>query len=127
MPIEKSDKDFYTLTNHYLSNTSELNLFNILYDTESKEYFLNLFRNYIINEKANKNVLYFLNHDIDDTDFPDTISMKYYNSPYLWWVICLFNDILNPFEDLLPGNTLKILKPNFLYQLLAEINAIANK
>jgi len=127
MPIEKSTLDFYQLTNHYLSNTSELNLFNLLHDTETKEYFLNIFRNYIINDDAQKSILYYLNHDVDDSDFPDTISNKYYGTPFLWWVICLFNDIQNPFEDLLPGKSLKILKPQYLYQLLTEISMVSAK
>jgi hypothetical protein len=125
--IQKSDLNFYELTNHYLSNVSELNLFNILKDSEANEYFLNIFRNYIINSQANSSVVYYLKHEVDNADWPDTISMEYYNTPFLWWVIAMFNDIHNPFEDFDTTEFLKILKPQYIYQLMTEISLISSQ
>jgi hypothetical protein len=129
MPIENSGLNFYEITKHYLPNSSQLNLFNILYDPDNREYFLNIFRNYIINEDARVNYLYYLQHEIDNSDFPDTISYNYYETQFLWWVIALFNDIKNPFEEFDEEETqfLKILKPQYLYQLLTEISMIGAK
>lgn len=124
MTIEYSELNFYDLTKHYLSNSSQLNLFNVLYDTDKKEYFLNIFRNYIINKDAENSSLYYLTHEVDDSDFPDTISTKYYGTPFLWWVIALFNDIENPFEEFSDGDFLKILKPQYLFKLLTEVQVV---
>lgn len=129
MPIEKSDLNFYEITRHYLPNSSQLNLFNILYDADNREYFLNIFRNYIVNENAQTNILYYLQHEIDNSEFPDTISNQYYQIPFLWWIIALFNDVKNPFEEFDEDNKefLKILKPAFIYQLVQEISLIGQK
>jgi hypothetical protein len=124
MSMVKSDKNFYELTKHLLSNASELNLFGLLKDTSDNTYLHNIFRNYIINETTQTNSVYFLTHEVEEVDFPDTIAVKYYENPNLWWVICLFNNIINPFEELTSGDNLKILRPNYLYQLLREISTI---
>lgn len=127
MSVEKSDLKFYQLTQQYLVNTSELNLFNILKDTTTREYFLNIFRTYVINAQAQSSVLFYLTHEVDNAEFPDTISMKYYGTPHLWWVIGLFNDIKNPFEEFDTGSNLRILKPSYLYQLLQEIQLVGSQ
>ena len=129
MPTEKSELNFYEITQHYLSNTSMLNLFNILYDSEDRVYFMNIFRNYIVNEDIERSVVHYDAHEIDEAEFPDNIAVKYYNNPFLWWVIGLFNDIVNPFEEFDADDQvfLKILKASFLFQLMQEISLIGSK
>lgn len=124
--MEKSTKSFYEITNHTLSNTSELNLYPLMYDTANNEYFLNIFRAYIVNFDVQNNVLFYLTHEVGDSDWFDTIADKYYGIPYLWWTIPLMNSMNNPFEDLNPGTNLKILKPSYLYQLLNEIRMVSS-
>ena len=36
------------------------------------------------------------------------ISYKNYNTPELWWLICKFNDVKNPFTELEAGKIIKI-------------------
>ncbi len=108
MAIQKATQNFYQLTGHYLSNSTEVNLFPIMVDFSSNEYFLNIFRVYTINEAVQNSVLFYVTHEVDSTDWLDTISMKYYGIPNLWWVIALVNGFNNPFEDLEPGTNLKI-------------------
>lgn len=129
MPIQQATLNFYEITQHYLPNSSQLNLFNILYDSDNREYFLNIFRTYVINEDAQTSLLYYLQHEINNSDFPDTISQEYYTTPFLWWVIALFNDIKNPFEEFDEDDKqfLKILKTQYLYQLLNEILIVGSK
>lgn len=43
---------------------------------------------------------------------PDKISFKNYGTSDFWWVICLINDLNNPFADLIVGEILTI--PNQL-------------
>jgi nucleoid-associated protein YgaU len=33
----------------------------------------------------------------------------------LWWVVAEFNDIIDPFEDLVPGERLRLPSPNRLW------------
>jgi hypothetical protein len=112
MPIENSDISFYELTGHYVNNTSALKLFNLLKDTDTNTYFLNLFRNYTVNSDAETKMVYYMTHEVDSSD--------------LWWVIALFNGILNPFEELDQKQFLKILKPQFIYQLCSELDLIGS-
>ena len=39
---------------------------------------------------------------------PDLISNSLYNTPELWWFICAANNIIDPFEEIIPGKKLKI-------------------
>lgn len=122
--IEKATRNFYQITGHYLSNSSEMNLFPVMQD--GSEYFLNLFRCYIINNQVQNNILYYLSHEVSDSDWLDTISNTYYGTPTLWWIVALVNSMENPFEDLEPGTNLKILKSDYIYQVLREIGMIAS-
>ena len=124
--MERSTKNFYEITNHYLSNSSEVNLYPIIFDSTNNEYFLNIFRAYIINNSVQNNILFYLTHEVSDTDWFDTISQKYYETSYLWWLIPLMNNMINPFEDLNPGTNLKILKGEYVYQLLNEVMMVAS-
>jgi hypothetical protein len=126
MSIQKSTKTFFEATNHSLSNVSELNLFPIMYDSVEREEFLNIFRNYIINEDAKQSMVFYNTHEVDDTDWWDTIAYKYYNNQYLWWVTAYMNNVMNPFEDLEPGTNVKILKSDYIYQLLKEMMIVGN-
>jgi hypothetical protein len=124
--IVKSSKTFNELTGHYISNSTEINLFPVMFDQSNYEYFLNIFRAYVINEDIQNNVLYYTTHEVSDSDWLDLIAYKYYKTVSLWWVVALVNGFNNPFEDLNPGDNLKILKPEYLYQLLKEISIIAS-
>jgi len=123
--MEKSTKNFYQLTNHFLSNSSELNLFPIIFDQATNEYFLNIFRCYVLNKDVQSNILFYLTHEVSDSDWFDTISNRYYGTPSLWWIIAMINSMINPFEDLTPGTNLKILRPEYIYQVLREMESIA--
>ncbi|MFW6014838.1 MAG: hypothetical protein ACOCRK_00205 [bacterium] len=58
MTVKKLDTDFYNETNERLSNTSQLRLFSLLQDIETKERFLNIFNAYMINEDVSRSVIY---------------------------------------------------------------------
>ena len=45
----------------------------------------------------------------------DTISYNYYGTPSLWWVIAHVNNIINPINDLVPGDILLIPSPDAIY------------
>ena len=47
-------------------------------------------------------------YEVKSTDSWTTISHKHYNTTELWWLICKFNEIKNPFTELTEGKILKI-------------------
>ena len=43
---------------------------------------------------------------------PDLISLKFYNTTKLWWVIIKANNLEHPVQDLTAGTTIRIPDPN---------------
>lgn len=103
--------------------TSLLNAFAVMSD-EDKTKFVNIFRSYVISESVKNNGRFFEYYQVDGDEFLDDISSKLYGSPTLWWVVALFNDIQNPFEDIEEGRTLKILSGSILYSIFDDIRGI---
>lgn len=122
--MKRITNSFKNLTNQRLSMSSYLRLFNILQDFDSN-YFVNIFKSYNFNNTTKEQIDYFTLYNVDEIEFLDNISNKYYDTPYLWWVIALFNDIKNPFEEIRPGTQLKILSYNLIYILTKEIQRIS--
>ena len=48
------------------------------------------------------------NYIVLEDDSWTNISYKFYNTYKLWWLICKFNGITNPFNELTPGTVIKI-------------------
>lgn len=118
--------EYRKLTNQTLGNSSQLKLFKIGNEISNNTKYLNIFRSYILNKSnLNKSSFYDL-YEVDNDDWLDTIAFKVYGSPALWWIIAIVNDISNPFEDLETGNILRILKPNYIYNILKEIKTIGD-
>ena len=51
-----------------------------------------------------------------------TLSYQIYGTTYLWWLICIVNNIKNPFDPANSGKTLKIIKPNYINLVLTTIS-----
>lgn len=47
-------------------------------------------------------------HKVLPNDTFDSLALKYYNNPTLYWVICDFNRIQDPFTELKVGERIKI-------------------
>jgi len=125
MAITKSTETFRKLTNHQLSDQSFIRMFNILVDHDRITNFLNIFKSYTYNKDLDQDVSYFYTHNVGYDEWWDNISYKYYKTPDYWWVITSFNDIVNPFEGLEVGMSLRILKPQYLYSLLRDLDTIS--
>jgi hypothetical protein len=126
MSTKSISTDFYKLTGIKINNSSFLKMFNILED-DDKIKFINIFRSYQVNEQIFTDVLYYNTYEVDNEDFWEQISYKLYGITDLWWALCLMNNVQNPFEDLSAGNNLKILKKNYIPQLLTEIKSVSEK
>lgn len=51
------------------------------------------------------------------------ISYNEYQTMNLWWLICLVNQIDNPVKYPVPGTQLRIIKTEYIRQILDEIKA----
>ncbi len=101
-----------------------MRLYPIIQDTTDRTIFLDIFRSYVISSDAVNNESLFDYYVVQDDDWFDNISFKHYNTPYLWWVVALFNNINNPYESLEEGQVLKILKYNNLYKIFDDFSEI---
>lgn len=124
--MEYHDDTFYEITGTRLNHVSQLKLFNVLKDIRENETLMNIFKTYRLNDDL-KEKLYYDLYEIDNDDWWDNISHKQYGTPYLWWTICLLNDVINPFEFIYgsPGKIVKLLRQEYMYQMLKEIRSIS--
>jgi len=120
----KVNETFYQATGTKLKQTSLLRLFNILLAPDRTTKYLNIFKSLRVNIDQQANYSYFQTYQTDNDPWWDMISSELYGTPYLWWVIALFNDVFNPFEDIEEGQNLKILKPDYVFTLFKDIDEI---
>ncbi len=117
-------KNFRELTNQKLPTPSRLNLYDIQQDV-NMTYFVNIFKSYNTSNLVTGNNDFFTIHLAEEDDWWDNISYKYYDTPTLWYIICAMNDIINPFEEIEPGQSIKILKQMYLYNIFKDIQTIS--
>lgn len=122
---EFTEKSFGEITGNDKNKFSFLRLFNILLDEDRDTKFLNIFRSYIIDEDALRDISFFETYEVSNGEYWDNVSYNLYDSPYLWWVIALLNNITNPFEELSDGDALNVLKDDYVYQLVTDLEKIA--
>lgn len=94
------------------------NIFNVYNDTDLG-YFYNLLRT--INFPSDLSPDVYNIYIIEPLDTWPTISWKLYNSVFLWWSICALNNIQNPLEMPTPGTEIKVLKGEYLGNILNNI------
>lgn len=122
--LKKIESTFYEITGRRLDNTSQLKLFNLLQDINGDILF-NVFNAYQLSSEVIDSS-FFEVYEIENDDWWDNISFRFYGTSYLWWVIALTNNIHNPFEEIEAGKLIYILRPQYLFQLLKEIKNIGN-
>jgi hypothetical protein len=122
------DKTFSEVTNIDLPSTSQLRLFNIMLDEDQSTKFLNLFKTLKVNDEILNDISLFSTYHVEGESqaFWDNISYDLYGTPLLWWVVALFNDVVNPFEELEEGANLYVLKSSQLFKLFKDIEVIGD-
>lgn len=55
-----------------------------------------------------KNTTLYTSHTVVKGDTLDSLALEYYNNPTLYWVICSYNRIRDPFIQLKEGSIIKI-------------------
>jgi len=124
---EYTTKSFFELTGVERNSFSFLRLFNILLDEDRETKFMNIFRSYIVNEDILSDISFFETYEVSNGEYWDNVSYNLYNTPYLWWVIALLNNISNPFEELEDGDLLNVLRDDYVYQLITDLEKIAEE
>lgn len=122
---EYTEKSFSELTGVDKNKFSFLRLFNTLLDEDRETKFLNIFRSYIIDENSLRDISFFESYEVSNGEYWDNVSYNLYRTPYLWWVIALLNNVTNPFEELSDGDQLNVLRDNYVYQLISDLEKIA--
>lgn len=105
--------------------TSLLRVFQVVED-DDKTQFVNFFRSYNVSPSVLTNSFMFEFYTVDSSDFIDNIAAKFYGTSSLWWVVAAFNEITNPYEELLDGMTLKILRADYLYKVFDDLQDIGD-
>lgn len=120
-------KSYSELTGLEKNPFSFLRLFNVLLDNDRETTFLNIFKSYILNDAILSDVSFFETYEVSNGEYWDNVSYNLYGTPHLWWIIALLNPnlIINPFEDLEDGQILSILREDYVYQLVSDLEKIA--
>jgi hypothetical protein len=106
------------------SSFSYENFFNI-YENDQGFRFFNLLKNISIFPSNNSELEGEYISDYTDTWY--SISHRIYGNMNLWWLICLYNSVLDPFEKIKSKTLIKYLRPNYVGVVLAEISKQINK
>jgi hypothetical protein len=125
MSIKTTEKRYVDITRQRLSTSSRLNTYNIFRITETNQYFLNHFRFFDVVKDVKSNDMFFDSYNALENEWWDNISEKFYGTPYYWYLICSLNDIINPYEELVVGQKIKILKQTYLYPVFKNIKDIS--
>jgi hypothetical protein len=95
------------------------NFLNVYRDNDSNYNFYNLLRS--INVFPSNNEEAEMQYTIAYSDTWASISYKNYNTLDLWWLVCAYNNIIDPTKIPAPGTTLKILKSQYVGQVIAAL------
>jgi hypothetical protein len=100
------------------------NFFNIYTDSNGFRFY-NLLKSINLFPANNSEV-----EEVYNTTYNDTwhlISFKNYNTMDLWWLVCAYNQIINPVKMPEPGTQIKILKSSYVSAIISEINKQLSK
>lgn len=112
MSVRRINETYYDITKNRLHVSSMCRMFNI-YKDENNELFMNIFKTFIIDDDIKENAR---NFETFNVVYPwwENISYSYYGDIQSWWLACLSNDILNPFEEIEQGKGITLLREQFI-------------
>jgi len=100
-------------------NISTKSIINLLEEIEySGIEALNIFSRYELIEKYKSGIKFYQEYIIKENDKWDLIAYNFYGTEELWWLIAIFNSVVDPFQKLQAGNTLKIIQSQYLQEIL---------
>lgn len=125
--VVKVNKTYPELTGESFTNTTQLSQFQILQILQNKEYYFNIWRNLILTENEKRDLALYETYVVEENEFWENISWKLYGTVYYWWVLAFFNDIINPFESLYVGQTLRVLNSTYIPSFLKMLDSLKLK
>ena len=125
MTVTRTNTSYYEETGKKLNNASFIKLFNILKDHDGTK-FMNIFRSFNTNDDIVNDATFYNTYEVGNDEWWDNISYNVYGTPFLWWIITLMNEVVNPFEELNDGDFIKYLREEYLYALLRDMESISS-
>jgi nucleoid-associated protein YgaU len=101
------------------------NYFNKAYDSDSDAFFNVINRSIFFKTPGDKTELadVYKPYIVLSGDTWTLISYKMYNTVNLWWLICKFNTIQNPFNQPLPNTIVKIPDLGLVDSILSSLRS----
>lgn len=65
---------------------------------------------------------YYKSYTVKEFDNWPNLSYKFYNTIKLWWILCKFNQVVDPFQDLIVGSVIKIPNKEFILEILDSLS-----
>ena len=82
---------------------------------------LNIFVKYKLVERYKTDVKYYQELIVAEGDRWDLLSYRNYGTTELWWLIAIFNNVVDPFETMQVGQILTIIQPEYLQEVLLAL------
>jgi len=121
--MEVTDKVYKEISGKRLNNFSQLQKFNIL--KNNNEYLYNIFINYEISDSVKNNEDYVSYYDVPHDEWWENVAYNYYENENLWWILALTNDVVNPFEELDTGESIKVIDRRWTYNIVKEVKSLS--
>ena len=67
------------------------------------------------------NATFFYYYRVEGNSTWTRICFDHYGTIQLWWLICLVNKIMNPVTSPEPGTVIRILKPQYVSEVVDQI------
>jgi hypothetical protein len=113
----------YENLDEYLDSTDLANIFHVQEDNNIGRFMLTYNINRTLNVIGSDNPSTSI-YDIHVGKEDDTwlaISYEYYNTTRLWWLVCKMNNITDPTTQPQRGDKIRVLKEDFISDLLNSI------
>jgi hypothetical protein len=90
-----------------------------LYTTENNQYFYNILQSIYIDGDVDPKKIFYMT--VRETLPWSIVSFNAYGTTELWWLIALINNITNPIKSPDVGRVLKVLRPEYVNDIIGEI------
>jgi hypothetical protein len=124
MSITKLTDRYIDIKGTKLPNMSMIRLFNILKD-ENNTYFMNIFKNIEISSDLLDDPAVISEITVIEPWW-EMISYSYYGDVQTWWVSCLSNEVLNPFEEIDKSMSISMLSGDYIPYIQRDMEVIFN-
>ena len=65
---------------------------------------------------------YYANYQVKPKDTWTNLSYKFFNTYKLWWLLCKFNNVVDPFKELEAGKIIKIPTMEVARQIIENLD-----